>query len=90
MTSELLVVLSVWLLASAAVGWIAQTKGRDAIHWFLGSLIVSPVIGGIAAMLLKPGEPTTTLRPGVTPCANCGKPLSPYWKERCGHCGAPL
>ncbi len=24
------------------------------------------------------------------PCANCGKPLSPYWRDRCQHCGAPI
>ena len=23
-------------------------------------------------------------------CANCGKPLSPYWRTRCEHCKAPI
>ena len=24
------------------------------------------------------------------PCPHCGKPLSPYWRDKCLHCGAPL
>ena len=25
-----------------------------------------------------------------TMCANCGKPLSPVWRDRCEHCKAPM
>lgn len=23
-------------------------------------------------------------------CGSCGKPLSPYWREKCNHCGTPF
>jgi hypothetical protein len=27
---------------------------------------------------------------GQVLCANCGKPLSPVWRDKCGHCGVPM
>lgn len=38
------------------------------------------------ASLLGPRRPTQAPKRSV--CGNCGKPVSPYWRDRCNHCKA--
>jgi hypothetical protein len=44
----------IWVLFSLVAGGIAGNKGRSGIGFFFLSLILSPVIGVLAAVLAKP------------------------------------
>jgi hypothetical protein len=46
------IVLSV--LLSAACGYIAQTKGRNAGLWMLAAALASPILVGIVVLVVAP------------------------------------
>lgn len=50
--------LVVWLLLCAVVGAAASSKGRSGVGFFLLSLILSPLIGGIVALIVPRIGPT--------------------------------
>lgn len=43
-----------WLLFAVLVGFFANNKGRSGFGFFLLSLLLSPLIGFIIALLVKP------------------------------------
>lgn len=43
-----------WILFSIIVGWLATTKGRSGIAFFLIAIVFTPFIGLLAALLVKP------------------------------------
>lgn len=47
-------ILAVWLLFSAVIAWLAGQRGRDAGSFFVLSLLLSPVVAGIALIALPP------------------------------------
>jgi hypothetical protein len=46
----------VWLVLSIIVGVIAHNKARSGFGFFLLALILSPLIGIIAALIAKPNQ----------------------------------
>lgn len=46
-------ILVIWLAACGLVGYIASTKGKSGIVWFLASVLLSPLIMGIAVLVVK-------------------------------------
>ena len=49
-----MVALFFWLLFSVIVGWFAHQKGRSGIAFFLISIVISPMIGLIVVLIIKP------------------------------------
>ena len=45
-----------WLVFAALVGVFANSKGRSGFGFFLLSLLLSPLIGFIIALIVKPQE----------------------------------
>ena len=45
-----------WLIFSVLAGYIAHQRGRSPILFFLVSIILSPLIGIIAAIMVKRGN----------------------------------
>lgn len=42
-----------WIILSILAGWIAGNKGRSSFGIFLLSLVLSPLVGIIVALVLK-------------------------------------
>lgn len=42
-----------WLILSGLVGWFASTKGRSGFGFFILSLLISPILVFIVALLVK-------------------------------------
>ena len=45
-----------WVFFSIVAGLIARNKGRDAFGYFLLSIILSPIIGVICALIASPNQ----------------------------------
>src|SRR5689334_18406267 len=45
-----------WFIFCFLAAWIASNKGRSGLRVFLLSLILSPLVGIIVALVLKPAE----------------------------------
>jgi len=45
-----------WVLFSIVVGIIASNKGHSGVAYFLSSIVLSPIIGIIYVLLLKPDQ----------------------------------
>ncbi|CAM3016805.1 hypothetical protein LEWO105114_12230 [Legionella worsleiensis] len=43
-----------WLALAFAVGYYASTKGRSGVGFFFLSCFLSPLVGGIFALVVKP------------------------------------
>jgi phosphate/sulfate permease len=41
-----------WITASIVIGYVASTKGRSGLGWFLFSLFLSPLLGGFAVAFM--------------------------------------
>ncbi len=80
-TIELVVVLVIWLLLSAATGVYAARLSRPRAGWFFVSLILSPLIA--AAFLLALG------RHEALHCPYCAEPIRAA-AIRCPHCRSDL
>jgi hypothetical protein len=52
----ILVVILFWLFLSFLVGWYATNKGRTGIGFMFLSLLLSPLVGFILAMLASPNH----------------------------------
>lgn len=87
-----------WLFLSVLVGVLASGRGRSGFGWFLISLVLSPLISGVAVLVLpKIGESAAALDElgqRITPethvrCPDC-KELVRREARKCKHCGAAL
>ncbi len=47
-------VIILWLLSSVLAGAIANGKGRSGLGFFLLSVVVTPIVGIIAALIVAP------------------------------------
>jgi len=54
MTSDLLLVIVVWILGATIVAWIASSQGRSPLTWFSVSVALSPLFGFVAVILTAP------------------------------------
>lgn len=68
----------IWLLFCGLVGFIAHNKGRSGVGWFLLAFLISPLIAGIAVLVVGPGRAAVPAPgvPGVP--ANIGDELSKF------------
>lgn len=82
-----------WLAFSLAAGAIAASKGRSAFGFFLLSILLTPLIG-ITAALIVSGDPATLERQGLNSGAlrKCHACAEPVRREavKCKHCGVDL
>ena len=46
----------IWLVLSAVVGYIAGTKHRSSVGWFIGAILISPLVAGIVILVI-PASP---------------------------------
>ena len=49
--------IAIWLFFGALVGWVATTKGRSGVGWFLLAVLISPLIAGIIILVMGPAKP---------------------------------
>jgi hypothetical protein len=126
--------LVAWVVLSAIPAWIASTKGRSPLTWFVVALLISPLLAFIIVIVVGPGSDSSQASPpaiGVADeisklvalrdagtltadeyerqkagllapvrpasrrpdnqtatCSRCGQLQSPYWRDKCNHCGA--
>ena len=70
-----------YLILCVVAGMAASSRGHSGVGFFLLSLIVSPVIGLILALVIQPG--------GMRVCPNCAEKVKAEAKL-CKHCGNAL
>lgn len=87
-----------WFFLCGLIAYWAHTKGRFAFGWFVISLMLSPLVGGlIVAVLPKAGKASAprdelgALIDGTTHtrCPDC-KELVRRDARKCRHCGTAL
>jgi len=93
MLSLLLWVLFFWLLFAAINGWFAHQKGRSGIAFFLISVVISPMIGLIVVLAIKPSDEVMEQRAllnieGKT-CPFCAEVVR-AGAVICEHCGKDI
>jgi hypothetical protein len=71
-------------LNGEAAGWCTDSEG----YWYI--LIFWFVAGVFLGLFWFGTRPTTAgdTAPSGSVCGRCAMPLSPYWRGKCGHCGA--
>jgi biotin transporter BioY len=52
-----------WLIWSGLVGWIASTRGRNPVAWFTLSVLLSPLLGLIAVLVVGKATPDVAVHP---------------------------
>jgi hypothetical protein len=73
---EILFVI-VWLALCAAVGFYAEGKGRSGVGIFFLSLILSPLVGLVAAVAMRPDEKKVAAAQGKKRCPKCAEFVQP-------------
>jgi hypothetical protein len=77
---------TLWIGLSVVAGAAAQARGRPGALWFLGSLLISPLLGLLLVLVLRPMEPQQR---GRIKCPNCGRSMRRS-AEFCAYCHVPL
>ena len=88
-----MVALFFWLLFSVIVGWFAHQKGRSGIAFFLIAIVISPMIGLIVVLIIKPSDEVMEQRmllsgEGKT-CPFCAEVVRSE-AVTCKHCGKDI
>ena len=85
--------LSFWIGLSILAGYIASQKGRSGFGFFLLALLLSPLIGVLAAIFAGPNQAVLeeqSLRDGSGQrCPACAEVVRAQ-ATRCRYCGADL
>lgn len=83
-----------WFVFSVLAGIIANAKGRSGFGYFLLALLLSPLVGLLAAIAMprvvaEPSVAANDRDTGRVPCPECAEPIMPSAKK-CKHCGASI
>lgn len=79
----------VWVLLCILVGIFANSKGRSSIGFFFISLILSPIIGFLIALIVAPHEDEIMKNKNLKKCPYC-KELIKEDAIICKHCHKDL
>lgn len=83
---SILVVVFFYVVLSILVGVYAWYKGRSGAGFFLLSLLLTPVIGFVIALVSRPDSEAIVRRTGKQKCSKCGK-YAKRGARACRHCG---
>ncbi len=72
-----MVIFIVWIILSVAIGNYAKNKGHKFGSYFLLSLLLSPLIGLIFALIAKPDEAGQVQAGQVRKCPYCAEMIRP-------------
>jgi len=85
-----------WLIFSLVAAWIASSKGRSGFGVFVLSVLLSPLIGIIVALVMQRAdkiEATQVVHGGVSrefwKCPFCAEAVR-FEALKCKHCGSDL
>lgn len=83
-----------WFAFSVIAGVVAGAKGRSGAGYFFLSIVLSPLVGIVAAALMPRIEPqrqvaSIATEPGRIPCPECAELILPTAKI-CKHCGSRI
>jgi Double zinc ribbon len=79
-----------WIVFSGLAAWIASQKGRSAFGMLVLSLVLSPLVGIIVALVLNPRTASDQpIERTHTKCPAC-KELVRKDASKCKHCGENL
>ncbi len=88
----MIVYVVVWILLSVGVGIYASKKGFSFITHFLGSILLSPLIGFLATAVSKPNlekaEKVQMKNENLKKCDACAELIKQEAKI-CKHCQSP-
>lgn len=63
----------IWIILAVLVGMYAGKKGRSTVGFFLLSLVLSPLIGFLAALVAEPQRDIVAANAGMKKCPECGE-----------------
>lgn len=72
-----MIIFAIWIFLSFAVGNVAKNKGHKFGSYFLLSLILSPLIGLIFALIAKPDEAGQVQAGQARKCPACAEMIKP-------------
>ena len=76
-----------WILFAIVIGWIATTKGRSGIGFFLLSIFISPLLGLIIVLIISSNKEVLLIDEKI--CPSC-KEIIKIDAIKCKHCGNEL
>lgn len=85
-----------WILAAAFVGFVASKVHRSQVTWTALSLVLSPMIGLIALLMVGDAEPADASSGGASlsenqrRCTESGGQVFPSDQATCPHCGGTI
>ncbi len=82
---EVLIFIIIWLALCIPVGFYAEGKGRSGVGIFFLSLFLSPLVGLVAALAMRPDEKKAAAAQGKKRCPECAEFVQPEAKT-CRFC----
>jgi uncharacterized paraquat-inducible protein A len=86
-----------WVGFALVVAFLASSRGRSSVGWFLLSLVISPLLAGLLVLALGRAGPHKPLMDQLfepaqaqeVRCTECREVVR-HDARRCKHCGATL